>query len=131
MTIAREGYPFAAAGLFLAGACWAGVWAGAGGTALLVGAWVLTGLAVFVLWFFRDPVPALPAGDDLVVAPGQGRVIGIGTVEEPSFLHGTAHKISIFLSVFDVHVQRALQRRHLQRDGALGIGRSRQRGPQA
>lgn len=113
MKIAREGYPFAATGLFLAGLCWAGVWAGMadptgwGGRALLAGAWLLTVLAVFVLWFFRDPDPTLPADADVVVAPGQGRIIVVDDVDEPTVLEGMGKKISIFLSVFDVHVQRA------------------------
>ncbi len=111
MTIAREGYPFAAAGLFLAGACWVGVWmgpgAGAAALALQVAAWALSGLAVFVLWFFRNPEPTVPSDEDLVVAPGQGRVILIEEVDEATFMEGAATKISIFLSVFDVHVQRA------------------------
>ena len=111
MTIAREGYPFAAAGLLLAGASWLAVWMGLGGgavgSALQVAAWVLSGLAVFVLWFFRNPEPTVPSDEDLVVAPGQGRVILIEEVDEGSFIEGPATKISIFLSVFDVHVQRA------------------------
>jgi phosphatidylserine decarboxylase len=111
--IAREGYPFAATGLLLAGACWVGVWAGItdpadwNGRALLAGAGLLTVLAVFVLWFFRDPEPALPPDADAVVAPGQGRIIVVDDVDEPTVLGGAAKRISIFLSVFDVHVQRA------------------------
>jgi phosphatidylserine decarboxylase len=65
------------------------------------------GLALFSLWFFRDPEPRLPADPALVVAPGQGRVIRVEETDEPTFLGGRARKISIFLSVFDVHVQRA------------------------
>jgi len=111
VTIAREGYPFAAAGLFLAGTSWLAVWmgvgSGAGSSTLQVAAWVLSGLAVFVLWFFRNPEPTVPSDEDLVVAPGQGRVILIEEVDESSFIEGPATKISIFLSVFDVHVQRA------------------------
>lgn len=112
MKIAREGYPFAAAGLLLAGLCWTGVWAGLaaptgwGGRAVLAFAWLLSGLAVFVLWFFRDPDPTLPSDADMVVAPGQGRIIVVDDVDEPTVLEGAAKKISIFLSVFDVHVQR-------------------------
>jgi len=105
--LAREGYPFAAAGLLLAGACWTGVYLGSGGRPLAICAWALTGLAVFVLWFFRDPEPTLPADEALVVAPGQGKIVGIEEVDETSFMGGAARKISIFLSVFDVHVQRA------------------------
>ena len=86
---------------------WTGALVREGGSLLSVAAGVFTLLALFVLWFFRDPSRALPAGDDLVVAPGEGRVIRVERVDEQSFLGGAAHKISIFLSVFDVHVQRA------------------------
>lgn len=106
MKLAREGYPFVAAGLFLAGAAW---WSALqrGSVALLVIAGISSALAIFVLWFFRDPRRPLPGGSELVVAPGEGRVIRIEEVDEPTYIGGAAHKISIFLSVFDVHVQRA------------------------
>lgn len=125
MKIAREGLPFAAAGVFLAGVCWTGIWvlgrapvdpiagagpsdaASAGEIALQISAWAFSVLAIFVLWFFRNPEPAVPSDESLVVAPGQGKVILIEDVEEPDFIVGAATKISIFLSVFDVHVQRA------------------------
>ena len=122
MTIAREGYPFAAAGVLLAGICWAAIWLGVGTTEGVVAettvvgtgglvlrglAWLLTGLSVFVLWFFRNPEPNVPDDAALVVAPGQGKVIGISDVEETTFMGGPARRITIFLSVFDVHVQRA------------------------
>lgn len=107
MSFAREGYPFAGASLLLAGACWAGVWMGEGGGVLKGTAWILSAGAVFVLWFFRDPDPSLPSDADLVVAPGQGKIVAIQDVEEHTFMAGPARKISIFLSVFDVHVQRA------------------------
>lgn len=107
MSFAREGYPFAGASLLVAGACWAGVWMGEGGGVLKGTAWILSAGAVFVLWFFRDPDPSLPSDADLVVAPGQGKIVAIQDVEEHTFMAGPARKISIFLSVFDVHVQRA------------------------
>lgn len=107
MSFAREGYPFAGASLLVAGACWAGVWMGEGGGVLKGTAWILSAAAVFVLWFFRDPDPSLPSDADLVVAPGQGKIVAIQDVEEHTFMAGPARKISIFLSVFDVHVQRA------------------------
>ena len=106
MRFAREGYPFIAIGLLLAGAGWVAVLQ-FGGVTAVASATLLSGLALFVVWFFRDPVRPLPGQGDVVVAPGEGRVIGITEVEEPTFLRGAAHKISIFLSVFDVHVQRA------------------------
>ena len=113
MRFAREGYPFAAAGLLLAGLLWIGVWMDLGdpaawsGRALRAGAWLFTALAAFVLWFFRDPEPTLPDDEDAVVAPGQGRIIVVDEVDHVPVLDGPARKISIFLSVFDVHVQRA------------------------
>lgn len=122
MSIAREGYPFAAAGVILAGTCWTGAWLvgaarvaesatppppGPGELALQIAAWITSILAVFVLWFFRNPEPTIPEDEALVVAPGQGKVILIEDVDEPVFIGGAAKKISIFLSVFDVHVQRS------------------------
>jgi phosphatidylserine decarboxylase len=107
LKLAREGYPFAAAGLLFAGVCWVVVRADVGGVAMTVVAWTFTVLALFVLWFFRDPEPTLPTDDALVVAPGEGKVIVVAEVDEPTFIRGRAHKISIFLSVFDVHVQRS------------------------
>lgn len=112
MKIAREGYPFALAGGLLAGVCWIAVQMdvageGAGGLAIQVAAWAFSGLSVFVLWFFRDPEPALPDAADAVVSPGQGKILLIEDVDEPSLFGGPARKISIFLSVFDVHVQRS------------------------
>jgi phosphatidylserine decarboxylase len=114
---AREGYPFAAAALLLAGGLWLGVWGDVGvqpGGTPGPGALALQGLAglfslaaLFVLWFFRDPEPAIPNEADLVVAPGHGKVIRVEEVDEPTYLAGPARKISIFLSVFDIHVQRA------------------------
>ena len=112
MKIAREGVPFAAAALLLAGVFWAGAWAGIGGlegpgwVAIRLTAWTFSLLSIFVLWFFRNPEPEVPSDTELVVSPGQGKIIKIEDVDEPSYLGGPARKISIFLSVFDVHVQR-------------------------
>lgn len=113
MSFAREGYPFAAAGLLLAGLCWVGVWvrvadpSGWAGRGLLATAWAFSVLAVFILWFFRDPTPVVPADGAAVVAPGQGKIILVQDVDHVDVVDGPATKISIFLSVFDVHVQRA------------------------
>jgi phosphatidylserine decarboxylase len=68
------------------------------------------GWALFVLftfYFFRDPDPVVPTGKNLVLAPGHGKVDTIDTTTEPEFLGGECQRISIFLSVFDVHVQNA------------------------
>jgi phosphatidylserine decarboxylase len=107
LKFAREGYPFVTAGVLLAVLCWVGVAVGIGGAWLMAISGVSSLLALFTLWFFRDPAPTLPADARSVVAPGQGKVISISEVDEPTFLGGRARRITIFLNVFDVHVQRA------------------------
>ena len=113
MKIAREGYPFAIAGVLLAGTCWIALRLGVAGAdglpviAMTTLAWTSSALAIFVLWFFRDPEPELPDDGTLVVSPGQGKILLIEDVEETTFIDGPAKKISIFLSIFDVHVQRS------------------------
>jgi phosphatidylserine decarboxylase len=67
--------------------------------------WVL--FVIFTFYFFRDPDPVVPVGKNLVLAPGLGKVDTIDTTTEPEFLGGECRRISIFLSVFDVHVQNA------------------------
>ena len=107
MRFAREGYPFIGAGLVLAALGWTAWATGFAGLFGQVLAPVLTVLALFTLWFFRDPERLDPAGAGLVLAPGEGRVISVEEAEEPTYLGGRARKLSIFLSIFDVHVQRA------------------------
>jgi phosphatidylserine decarboxylase len=106
LRLAREGYPFVTIALLLCAAAWV-LASRTGGIVLGSLAVLFTLLALFVLYFFRNPEPRLPADGALVVAPGQGKVIDIREIEEPSFLGSTARRITIFLSVFDVHVQRA------------------------
>jgi phosphatidylserine decarboxylase len=67
--------------------------------------WVL--FAIFTLYFFRDPNPRVPTGGNLVLAPAHGKVDFVGTTTEPEFMGGECQRISIFLSVVDVHVQNA------------------------
>jgi phosphatidylserine decarboxylase len=109
MRFAREGYPFIAAGLIISGAAWTATWAleRPGGWMWSAAAGILSALTLFVIWFFRDPDHALPADATHVVAPGQGKVIVVEEVDEATFMRGRCRKISIFLSIFDVHVQRA------------------------
>lgn len=59
------------------------------------------------IWFFRDPERSVGGADGDVVAPADGRVMWVRTIEEPRFVQGKALVISIFLSLFDVHVNRA------------------------
>lgn len=64
-------------------------------------------LLLFMLFFFRDPEREIPAGDDLIVSPADGRVIVVKEVFEPSHLKARAKQISIFMSPFNVHVNRS------------------------
>ena len=72
--------------------------------------WVLaalfTVLAVWVAYFFRDPERTGERGARLVIAPADGKVVMVTDVDEPAFLHGRATRMSIFMSVFNVHVNR-------------------------
>ena len=60
-------------------------------------------LAAFFLWFFRDPARTIPTGQGIVVSPGDGKVEVVQVAETTS---GTQVRVSIFLSVFNVHVNR-------------------------
>jgi len=71
----------------------------------LLGLWFLFGL--FCFYFFRDPNPAVPKAPDAIVAPAHGKVDVIDEVENPGFVQGKCRRISIFLSVIDIHVQYA------------------------
>lgn len=105
--VAREGYVIIGIVLVFAAAL--------SGIVLLVSAFwgiLCVAAAVFitagVLFFFRDPVRTPPpVSDQLVLAPADGRVVVVeNAVSEPVYLGGMAQKVSIFLSLFDVHVNR-------------------------
>jgi phosphatidylserine decarboxylase len=83
----------------IAGAAIIGIWP------LFIGLWVL--FAVFTLYFFRDPDAKVPAGANLVVSPAHGKIDVIDTTTEPEFMGGECQRVSMFLSVMDVHVQNA------------------------
>ncbi len=93
----RDGYIY---GLSLLAVAYAAGWA--------TGSWywgippVL--LAAFFLWFFRDPQRTIPSGAGLIVSPGDGLVTECVTISTPD---GPRQRISIFLSVFNVHVNRS------------------------
>jgi phosphatidylserine decarboxylase len=71
----------------------------------LAAVWII--FALFTLCFFRDPTAKTPAGPGLVVSPGHGKVDVVDHLDDAPFLGGPCHRISIFLSVIDVHVQNA------------------------
>ncbi|MBM4123398.1 MAG: phosphatidylserine decarboxylase family protein [Nitrospira sp.] len=96
--IVKEGLPFVATAggaAALAGSL------GGTGSALALGA-----VTLFIAWFFRNPKRSVPSAAGAVVAPGDGRVIAVAEEFEPRFLKEQSTRISIFLNVFDVHVNR-------------------------
>ncbi len=101
--------------MFTKRALWEGRWSLAVLTALTVaGVWwywpagmAALVLLVFAVCFFRDPERAIPADPQTIVSPADGKVTDIEPVNEPVFLNGPATRIGIFMSVFNVHVQRA------------------------
>jgi len=93
----RDGYIYGLVFLALAVALW-------GFTGSLGLALVPVAMAAFFLWFFRDPERTIPSEPGLVVSPGDGLVTETITINTPE---GARQRISIFLSVFNVHVNRS------------------------
>ncbi|HYN81045.1 MAG TPA: phosphatidylserine decarboxylase family protein [Gemmatimonadaceae bacterium] len=105
MNFAREGYLFigiatlaavAAFALALARRSWA----------LWLLAVIVTLIALWVAYFFRDPERTGDRGAQLVLAPADGRLIMLTEVDESAFIKGRAVRMSIFMNVFNVHVNR-------------------------
>lgn len=94
----REGWPYVLGPVLLGLVLWR--WRP------LLGAVVLT-LAAGIAAFFRDPVRRLNADPDLLYAPADGKVIGVDVVDNPWYVGRPSHRVSIFLSVLDVHVNRS------------------------
>lgn len=69
---------------------------------------VLAGVPLgLLIWFFRDPPRRIPQELGVWVSPADGKVVEVARVENDPFLGGSAVRVSIFLSIFDVHVNRA------------------------
>jgi phosphatidylserine decarboxylase len=105
VNFAREGLSLIAIAAVIA--------AGAFGIALQRRSWplwlfafVLTIIALWVAYFFRDPVRVGERSDKLAIAPADGKVVLITEVDEPTFMKSRAIRISIFMNVFNVHVNR-------------------------
>jgi len=100
--VAREGRPFIVASTaVLAGLL--------GLEALVPGRWWLAALAwtPIATWtpaFFRDPKRSGPRDPRLVLAPADGKVVSVAEVDEPDFLKGPATRVSVFMNVFNVHI---------------------------
>jgi len=74
-------------------------------TPFVIALWVV--FAIFTFYFFRDPDPNVPAGTNIILSPAHGKVDVIDRTTEPDFVGGECQRVSIFLSVLDVHVQNA------------------------
>jgi phosphatidylserine decarboxylase len=105
MSFAREGWPFIGIAIVLTILAFA--------AALHFRSWplwllamVVTVLTLWCAYFFRDPERQGPRGANLVIAPADGKVLLITQVDEPRFIEGRATRISIFMNVFNVHVNR-------------------------
>lgn len=105
MNFAREGYPFIGIAMAAAVAAFALALARRSWTLWLL-AIAVTVIALWVAYFFRDPERTGERGSHLVVAPADGKLIMITEVDEPAFIGGRATRLSIFMNVFSVHVNR-------------------------
>lgn len=105
MNFAREGLLFIAIAAVVAASAF-GFAISRRSWGLWLAAFVLLLLALWVAYFFRDPERTGQRGPSLVVAPADGKLIMITEVEEPAFIQGRAIRLSIFMNVFNVHVNR-------------------------
>jgi len=97
--VAREGWPFIGMGVVLAGVLyWLAGWAG------LVTGGIIT---IFCVYFFRNPERIIDDTTGTVVSPADGRVMDIMTMTEDNYLQAEAIRIRIFLSIFNVHINRS------------------------
>jgi phosphatidylserine decarboxylase len=97
--VAREGYPFIGFAAFVTI-----IFAVLGYDVIAFWAMLLTG---FVLYFFRDPSRIIPAAPDALVSPADGKVILVEKVFDDRFVNEQVYKVSIFMNIFNVHVNRA------------------------
>ena len=97
--MARAGYPFIFASAFSTA-----VFALLGVVFLAILGLLVTG---FICWFFRDPDRLVPNGQGLIVSPADGKVIKVESVDDSPYFKGSCTRISIFMSIFNVHVNRA------------------------
>ena len=96
--VAKEGLPFILFGGLLT---FGGFMMGWTWLTCLVGSGTL-----FTTWFFRNPSRTIPQGDSLIVSPGDGTVVAVEQEFEHRYLKEPSIRISIFLNVFDVHINR-------------------------
>jgi len=103
--IAREGLPFIVVGLVVTAMLiftalrWDSWWLFSAGALLAL-------LTLFTIFFFRDPPRRVIVEPNLLLAPADGKIVSIDTLENHPYIGSRAVKISIFLSIFDVHINR-------------------------
>jgi phosphatidylserine decarboxylase len=97
--IAPEGWPFATIPLCIGAVAWIAGWP-------LIGIPLLA-LGAFAFYFFRNPVRNCSLADGVACSPADGKVIKIGAAPKEMARRGLPQQISVFMSVFDVHVNRA------------------------
>ena len=95
--IAKDGYVFILPLAVLTGIFWALSWFWVTG--------LFVGLFLFVTWFFRDPERSIPEDPNAIVSPGDGKIVEIISEKDP-LLDEAYTRVSIFLNVFNVHVNR-------------------------
>ncbi|MDL2269214.1 phosphatidylserine decarboxylase family protein [Desulfosarcina sp. OttesenSCG-928-A07] len=96
--VARPGYPFIFASAFVTA-----IFALLGLVCLSILGLLVTGC---ICWFFRDPDRLVPTEEGLVVSPADGKVIRVEPVDQTPYFPGPCTRVSIFMSVFNVHVNR-------------------------
>lgn len=95
--IAREGYPFILICVAACALCSFFSFA-------LAALWVVVGL--FVAFFFRNPERIAPTEEDFIISPADGRIVAVQPLEDAPHVGGPATKVSIFMSVLNVHMNR-------------------------
>lgn len=105
MSFAREGLIFIAIAALIAAATYA-LALNRRSWPLWLLAFLLTVITLWVAYFFRDPERTGARGDQLVIAPADGKVVLDTIIDEPAFMGGRSRRISIFMNVFNVHVNR-------------------------
>jgi phosphatidylserine decarboxylase len=64
-------------------------------------------ITLFIVFFFRNPKRKIPSLENIILSPADGKIIHVGEYEEDRFLNKRVLKVSIFMSIFDVHLNRA------------------------
>ncbi|MCJ7459916.1 MAG: phosphatidylserine decarboxylase family protein, partial [candidate division Zixibacteria bacterium] len=67
---------------------------------------LFVGITFFIVFFFRDPERKIPQGEGVILSPADGKVVEIAPFSENGFLNSGGTKVSIFLSLWDVHINR-------------------------